>query len=104
MEITREEALDELELLASKKRFKLTPGEASALDVAIKALKQDQIFDGVTNGELLKNIFPNSVVNSHLSDFGANGIDMRIDFGTKHCFKLWFPTDWWHAQYDGGIG
>lgn len=39
------EALDELELLATKKRFKLTPGEASALDVAIKALEAEPLTD-----------------------------------------------------------
>jgi hypothetical protein len=39
--MTIEEALGELELLTTKKRFKLTPGEASALDMVIKTLEQD---------------------------------------------------------------
>jgi hypothetical protein len=53
VEITREEALDELELLATKKRFKLTPGEASALDVAIKVLEQKPCEDAISRADAI---------------------------------------------------
>jgi hypothetical protein len=53
VEITREEALGELELLATKKRFKLTPGEASALDVAIKVLEQKPCEDAIIRADAI---------------------------------------------------
>lgn len=48
------EAMDELELLVTKKRFKLTPGEASALDVAIKALEQETCEDAISRQAALE--------------------------------------------------
>lgn len=61
----------------------------------------------VTNGDIIKAVFPKCHVEEHISVLGStsvlkNGIDVTIPNGDHTVFKLWFPTNWWNAPYEGG--
>jgi len=60
----------------------------------------------VTNGDVIKAMFPKCLVEEHISVLGGisvlkNGVDVEIPNGHHTVFKLWFPTNWWNASYEG---
>lgn len=63
---------------------------------------QKQSFEGMTNGEVIKKVFPNIDFNRKQTVLvSGNTIVVSVDIGIKW-IELRFNMDWWDAPYKGG--
>ena len=76
---------DSIAYMASKR-------EEHYYDMAISALSENKAFEGMTNGEVVKAVFPSFTVEVN-SDWVACWIDPHDTIG--------FDKDWWNAPYKG---
>ena len=88
IDLSREEAISTLERLRNPEPWepKLTKGAEKALDMAISALKG---FEGMTNGEVMKAVFPNCYMGIDDDEWIVTNIDGRT----------MFQPEWWNAPY-----
>jgi hypothetical protein len=103
--MTREEAIELLDNLIGMVEDNQNSDYDTALKMAIKALEQDTVsFDfelyqaglmdmpkGVTNGDMIKAVFPSSEVRETMDDLVHYTLDGYVGAYT--------PKDWWNAPY-----
>ena len=56
--------------------------------------KQTMGFDGMTNGEVIKTLFPNGKI---IERDEATGYEQMLDDKCSYC--SWFDGSWWNAPY-----
>lgn len=110
MELTRKEVIEILEKADSTVYKEPKTKTAQALEYAISSLKTDEMYqldyegvqnivvtEGMTNGDVIKMMFPHSLFEEHTDSDGYtwmimwNGIDYQCDF----------DIDWWNSPYKG---
>ena len=82
--MNREEAIERMKTMRWEHATNPCP-DRDAFDMAISALSENKTFKGMTNGEVLKLIFPDAELLSGDSDYIPNVFSVK--------------EEWWNAPY-----
>ena len=96
-DMTREEAVIILDGFKNNPLFNST--HTRAFDMAISALSENKGFDGMTNGEVIKALFPIVGIGVFSTDDGSEITEYEVEIDEDNYMS--FSPRFWNSPYKG---